>query len=77
MKDYNESKSQLVNLATGVLVGAVIGGALAMLFAPDSGKNNRKYLSKQAKKLTDKMNESAHKASDSIKETYKKFTSKN
>lgn len=75
MKNCNDSsKNNLINIATGVLAGAIVGGALAMLFSPDSGKNNRKYLSKQAKKIADKMNETAHKAGDSMKDTYNKLS---
>lgn len=74
MKDYNDSKKALVNIATGVLVGAVIGGGLAMLLAPDSGKNNRKYLSKQAKKIADKVSKSAQNAGETVKDSYNKVS---
>lgn len=74
MKSGNNSKQNLINLATGILVGAVVGGGIAMLLSPDSGKNNRKYLSKQAKKLANKMNDSAHKASNTVKESYNKVS---
>lgn len=33
---------------TGLLVGAVVGGAVALLYSPKSGRENRAYLRKKA-----------------------------
>jgi|MudIll2142460700_1097286.scaffolds.fasta_scaffold535868_1 gas vesicle protein len=38
------SNGQGSSFALGVLVGAVIGGGLALLYAPKSGKETREYI---------------------------------
>jgi gas vesicle protein len=38
------SNEQWSSFAVGVLVGAVIGGGIALLYAPKSGKETREYI---------------------------------
>lgn len=43
-----EDNARLVNFATGMLCGAVIGASVALLFAPESGRRTRRRISKTA-----------------------------
>ncbi len=52
------------SFATGLLIGAVVGGALALLYAPQSGKETRKYVSKKALEVKDKAIDFAEDAKD-------------
>ncbi len=46
------SKQQFPSFGFGLLVGAIVGGAIALLFAPRSGKVNRAYLRRRMYRLT-------------------------
>lgn len=39
------------NFLTGVVVGAVVGAAVALLYAPQSGEKTRKLVAKKAKEI--------------------------
>jgi gas vesicle protein len=39
--------------AAGMLLGALVGAGLALLFAPQSGEETRRLLRRRAKKLAD------------------------
>ena len=43
-----EDNARLVNFATGMLFGAVIGAGVALLMAPDSGRRTRRKISRAA-----------------------------
>jgi gas vesicle protein len=49
---------------TGLLVGAVIGGILALLYAPQSGKETREQLKKKFMELEKELEAFKLKASD-------------
>lgn len=51
MKDLNGTG----NLLGGVLLGAIIGGAMGVLFAPDKGCNTRKKIMSKGDDLTEAM----------------------
>lgn len=38
---------------TGLLIGAVVGGAFALLYSPKSGKENRAFMKKKALQARD------------------------
>ncbi|MBR9859182.1 YtxH domain-containing protein [bacterium] len=40
----------------GVVAGAVVGGALGVLFAPDSGENTRQKIKDKSSDLMDELN---------------------
>lgn len=40
-------------LMTGLLIGAVVGGAMALLYSPKSGKENRAFVKKKALEAKD------------------------
>jgi gas vesicle protein len=44
---------------SGVILGAVVGGAMGILFAPQSGEDTRLELSKKGKKLYKEMRKNA------------------
>ena len=50
----------------GVLAGVAVGALLGVLFAPDSGWNTRKRISKKAEDLTDDLREKFDEFLDSI-----------
>ena len=67
----------------GLLIGAVIGGAIALLYAPQSGKKTRKFLKNKAAEFVDEVKEEASEVVDEVKEkasgvmdTVKEVTSK-
>lgn len=53
MKNSNNN----VKLVGAILLGAAIGGALGILFAPEKGSETRKKLSAKGNGLTDTMKE--------------------
>jgi gas vesicle protein len=53
---------------TGLLIGAVIGGVIALLYAPQSGKKTRKFLKNKAAEVVDEVKEEATEVVDEVKE---------
>ena len=53
-------------------VGAVIGGALGMLFSPKDGAKNRKLVVKKAKKITASTVKAVKKELETVTKTAKK-----
>jgi gas vesicle protein len=52
-------------------VGALIGAGVALLYAPQSGKETRKLLAKKAKQLRDKAQDTVENAQGFIKDRKK------
>jgi len=48
------------------IVGAVIGAGIALLYAPQAGKDTRKLLSKKARQLRDKAQDTVENAQEFI-----------
>ena len=68
---------------TGLLIGAVIGGAIALLYAPKSGKETRQLIKDKVTEVVDEVKEEASEVVDEVKEkasgvmdTVKEVTSK-
>ena len=56
-------------------VGALIGAGIALLYAPQSGKETRKLLAKKAKLLRDKAQDTVENAQGFIKDRKKDLVS--
>jgi len=56
----------------GVILGAVVGGVVALLYAPTSGKEARKILKKKAKEVGGKALEIKEQVVDGIEELKEK-----
>ena len=50
------------------ILGAVSGAALALLYAPATGEETRKYLGDRAREGRDRVNEFAEKGRDAVKQ---------
>lgn len=61
-----------LKVAGGVLAGAAVASAAAVLFAPDSGKNTRKKIAAKTKKVAGEVKAKVKKVVEAGK---KKFTS--
>ena len=55
------------NFLAGVIIGAMLGAAIALLYAPQSGEKTRKLVSKKAKEIKKKFPEIKEKAQKAIK----------
>ncbi len=51
---------------TGLLVGAVIGGAVALLYAPQSGPETRRLVKEKALEVKEKAAKAAGKIKESV-----------
>ena len=58
----------LAGFGIGLLAGAVIGGAIALLYAPQSGKKTRKLITDKATEVVDEVKEETIEVVDEVKE---------
>jgi len=49
----NHENDKFGYFASGILLGAVIGSVVALLFAPDSGKQTRKKIQRKSDEIMD------------------------
>lgn len=54
------------------LLGAAVGGAIALLYAPQSGRDTRKYIAKQTEKGKDALTDAGKDILDRGREYYEK-----
>ncbi|MDP2917128.1 MAG: YtxH domain-containing protein [Dehalococcoidia bacterium] len=59
-------RDSLSNFALGLIVGAAIGAAVGLLYAPRSGKETRELLGKRASELRDKAEDLREKAGEYV-----------
>jgi gas vesicle protein len=50
-------KDKAIGLSIGILAGAVVGAAVALLFAPQSGKETRKMIKDKTMEVVDTVKE--------------------
>ena len=62
----NEQGSEAAHVLLAFLVGAAAGAAIALLYAPASGKETRDFLNEKARQSRDKAAEAAKKAREAI-----------
>jgi gas vesicle protein len=53
---------------SGLLIGALVGAGLALLFAPQSGEETRRIIRRKARKLADEARERYEDANDRVRE---------
>jgi gas vesicle protein len=71
-----ETPNNIGRTVGALLLGAAIGGALGILFAPDKGSRTRKKLMAKGEDLTDTMKEKFEDFMDSVKEEIEEAKSK-
>jgi gas vesicle protein len=64
----SEEKSSQRNGFSIFIIGALIGAGVALLYAPQSGKETRKLLAKKGKLLRDKAQDTVENAQEFIKD---------
>jgi gas vesicle protein len=62
-------KNSAIGFGIGILCGAVIGGTIALLYAPQSGKETRKMIKDKTIDIVDAAKEKTGNIIDSVKET--------
>jgi gas vesicle protein len=62
------NKDNMVGFSIGLLSGAVIGGVIALLFAPKSGKETRQIIKDKAVGIVDAVKEKTTEVADEVKD---------
>ena len=62
------NKDQVISFGIGLLAGAVIGGVIALLYAPQSGEETRKQIKEKTSEVTGAIKEKASDIVDAVKE---------
>lgn len=62
------NKDLAIGIGIGLVAGAVIGGVVALLFAPQSGKETRQMIKDKATGAVDTVKDKATEAVDIVKE---------
>lgn len=63
------NKDNAIGFGIGLLVGAVIGGVIALLYAPKTGKETRQLIKDKATKVVDAVKEKTTEVVDAVKES--------
>ena len=64
----SDRRNEVVGFVSGLLLGAIIGAGLALLAAPDSGRDTRKRLRKAAVGMRDDAADRWDELADDVKE---------
>ncbi len=65
-EDNGSNTTPITGYLTAVAVGAVVGAGIALLYAPRSGKETRKFLKRRATQLKDKTSDAIEGVKDTI-----------
>jgi gas vesicle protein len=63
------NKDQAMGLGIGLLAGAAIGATIALLFAPQSGKETRKMIKDKTMEVVDTVKEKTTGVIDAVKDS--------
>ena len=63
------NKDKAIGFGIGLLVGAVIGGVIALLYAPKTGKETRQLIKDKATEVVDTVKEATSGVIDTVKES--------
>ena len=63
------NKDHAKGFGIGLLVGAAIGGVIALLYAPKTGKETRQLIKDKATKVVDTVKEATSGVIDTVKES--------
>jgi gas vesicle protein len=62
------NRDQAVSFGIGLLAGALIGGVVALLFAPQSGKETREKIKEKSAEVIDMVKAKTSEVVDAVKE---------
>jgi len=62
------NKDNAIGFGIGLLTGAIIGGVIALLYAPKTGKETRQLIKDKAIEVADTAKEKASEVVDTVKE---------
>ena len=62
------NKDNAIGFGIGLLTGAIIGGVIALLYAPKTGKETRQLIKDKATKVVDTLKEKTSGVIDTVKE---------
>jgi len=62
------NKDHAIGFGIGLLTGAVIGGVIALLFAPQTGKETRQMIKDKTTEVVDAVKGKATEVMDAVKE---------
>jgi gas vesicle protein len=63
------NKDKAIGLGIGILAGAVVGAAIALLYAPKTGKETRKLIKDKTMEVVDTVKEKTGGVIDAFKDT--------
>jgi gas vesicle protein len=70
--ESDETHSQSVNTLAWFLTGALIGATAAILYAPKTGKQTRRYISNKTQQGRDAVTDAGHDIADSSRELFER-----
>jgi len=62
------NRDNAIGFGIGLLAGAIVGGVAALLYAPRSGKDTRRFIKEQATEFVDMVKDEAGDVVDTIKD---------
>ena len=68
------NKDHAVGFGVGLLSGVIIGGIIALLFAPQSGKETRQMIKNKATGMVDAIKGKAEEANEAVESVKEKTT---